>query len=99
MHWPGPSEVVDDHVLKTRPAGAAELKRHGIAARRHAGGRPKDENDNTSNAVKRVLRFVVGVGPKIIDFGPRPGPTRPRCGLGKAPAGAPLDLHSPVDQF
>ncbi len=30
---------------------------------------------------------------EIADFGPLPGPTRPRGGLGKAPAGALLDLH------
>jgi hypothetical protein len=35
----------------------------------------------------------VGVGPETVDFGLLPGPTRPRGGLGKAPAGAPLDLH------
>ena len=34
-----------------------------------------------------------GVGPDIVDLGPLPGPTRPRGGLKKAPAGAPLDLH------
>ncbi len=27
------------------------------------------------------------VGPEIVNLGPLPGPTRPRCGLGKAPAG------------
>jgi hypothetical protein len=34
-----------------------------------------------------------GVGPELVDFGPLPGPTRPRGGLGRAPAGAPLGLH------
>ncbi len=34
-----------------------------------------------------------GVGPDIVDFGPRPGPIRPRGGLGKAAVGAPLDAH------
>jgi hypothetical protein len=33
-----------------------------------------------------------GLGPEIVDFGPLPGPTRLQ-GLGKAPAGASLDLH------
>ncbi len=48
----------------------------------------------SSSAVKMVFRFLFGgVGPEIGDFGPLPGPTRPRRGLGKAPAGAPLDLH------
>ncbi len=45
------------------------------------------------NPVKIVLRFFREIGPEIVDFGPLPGPTRPRGGLGKAPAGAPLDLH------
>jgi hypothetical protein len=31
--------------------------------------------------------------PTILKHIPLPGPTRPRGGLGKAPAGAPLDLH------
>jgi hypothetical protein len=48
-----------------------------------------------SNAVKRLFLFFEGggVGPEIVDFGPHPGPTRSRGGLGKDPAGAPLDLH------
>ncbi len=40
-----------------------------------------------------VFRFFRGgVGPEIADFGPLPGPARPRRGSGKAPAGVPLDL-------
>ncbi len=48
-----------------------------------------------SNAVKKVFRFLLGGGEghEIVDFGPLPGPTRPRGGLEKAPAGAPLDSH------
>ncbi len=46
-----------------------------------------------SNAVKRVFRFSRRGGVECIDFGPFPGPTRSRGGVGKAPAGAPLDLH------
>ncbi len=34
-----------------------------------------------------------GVGPVIIDVGQLPDPTRPRGVLGKAPAGAPLDVQ------
>ncbi len=34
-----------------------------------------------------------GVGPGSTDFGPLLGPARPQGGLGKAPAGAPLDLN------
>ncbi len=33
------------------------------------------------------------VGPGVVDLVPLPGPTRPRNGLGKAPAVASLDLH------
>ncbi len=46
-------------------------------------------------AFKRVFSFSRGwgVGPEIVDFGPLPGPTQPRGALGKAPFGAPLDLH------
>jgi hypothetical protein len=32
-------------------------------------------------------------GPDIVDFDPLAGPTRPRGGLGKGPAWAPLELH------
>ncbi len=31
-----------------------------------------------------------GVGPGIVDFGPLPGPTRPRGSLGKVTAGPPV---------
>ncbi len=49
---------------------------------------------NNINTVKIFFRFCfVGVGPEIVDLGPLPGPTRPRGGLGKAPAGPPFDLH------
>ena len=44
--WPGPSEVVDDHVLKIHPAGPDEVKCHGLAFRRLAGGRPEVVNDH-----------------------------------------------------
>ncbi len=44
--WPAPSEVVNDHVLRIRPAGAAEVKRHGLAARRPARGCPEVVNDH-----------------------------------------------------
>ncbi len=38
--WPGPSEVVDDHVLRIWPAGnAAVVERHGLTFRRLSGGR------------------------------------------------------------
>ena len=33
-----------------------------------------------------------GVGPEIVDFCPLPGPTRPRGGFGKAPAGRPRSI-------
>ncbi len=59
-----------------------------------------------SYAAKRVVVVVVvgvgvgvgvvacwGVGPDIVDVGFLPGPTWHRWGLGKVPAGAPLDLH------
>ncbi len=47
-----------------------------------------------SNVVKGVFRFLSwGGGLDIVDFWPLPGPSRPRWGLGKAQAGAPLDLH------
>ncbi len=45
-----------------------------------------------SSAAKRVCVVFFWGGPAIDDLGPLPGPTRPR-GLGKAPAGASLDLH------
>ncbi len=58
---------------------------------------PLVENTHLNfNVVTGVFRFVSGrrgVGPENLDFGPLPGPTRPRRGLGKAPAGALLDLH------
>ncbi len=38
--------VVDDHVLKMRAAGSAEVKRYGLAARRVAGGRSEVVNDH-----------------------------------------------------
>ncbi len=48
----------------------------------------------SSNAVTSVFRcFGGGVRPEIGDFGPLPGPARPREGPGKALAGAPVDLH------
>ncbi len=39
-----------------------------------------------------------GGGPEIVDLWPLPGPTPPRVGLGKAPAGALLDLHEFSDR-
>ncbi len=64
-------------------------------------GRPSVE---VSNAVKKVFRFCVwgGLGPEIFDFGPLPGPTRPRGGLGKSPGRGPARcalIFSPVDKF
>ncbi len=52
-----------------------------------------------SNTVNTIFRFFLGgwvgggIRLEIVDFGPLPGPTRPRRGLGKALAGAPFDLH------
>ncbi len=43
-----------------------------------------------------------GLGPEIVDFGPLPGPTRPRGRPGKGPGRGPArfaPIFSPVDQF
>ena len=52
-------------------------------------------------ALKMVFRFFFlgGVGPEIVDFGPLPGPTRPRGGLGTAPLARFAPIFSPADQF
>ncbi len=54
MPVPGPSGVVDDHVLQIRPADPGKLKRHGLPARRPAGGGPDVVNDHIFKTQKRV---------------------------------------------
>ncbi len=71
---PGPSEVVGDNVNKMRPAGPAEAKRHGLAARRFAGGRPEAVNDHIKQKVfcrndPRPLMSLAGLWPVAnVDF-------------------------------
>jgi hypothetical protein len=54
----------------------------------------ENRDRKSCNAFNRVFNFSSGgVGPQIVDFGRFPAQPGPWGGLGKAPAGAPLDLH------
>ncbi len=45
----GPFESVDDLVLQIRPAGPADVKRHGLEIPRPMDGRPEVVNDHIFN--------------------------------------------------
>jgi hypothetical protein len=55
-------EVVDDHVLKIRPAGLEEVTHHGVAVRHPAGGRPKEINYH----IFKTSQVSIGLGIKTL---------------------------------
>ncbi len=75
----------------------APLGEHGSAdareAHRFPPKAPRRDNRLLHCRHKGFLVFRGRVGPQIVNFRPRPGPTRPWGGLGKASASAPVDLH------